>query len=302
MRVDLHIHSTASDSRWSPQRIVEEVLNLGIGLFAIADHDTVAAVPAGEALASAAGVGFLRNVEVSARLNGRLFHILAFDIDPDDPSLASLLAANRAALEQLDEVRLHALMAEGYPIGMEEYSAYEHDCTRGGWKLLSYLIDRGVCTGPSDFFRRIDPQLALGSAQFADLRDVLETIRQASGVPVVAHPGGSVGQAGLSDEALRPLLDSGIAGLECSSPYHDATATRWCLDWCRRHALLVTAGSDDHGGFVARQLGVPRAELEDLHLGGLLDRVRWPATSDAPFLAPDHRSLITDTRSPITNP
>lgn len=276
MRVDLHIHSTASDSRWSPERIVEEALHLDIGLIAVADHDTVGAVSHAEVLAGRAGVGFLRNVEVSARLNGRLFHILGFDVDPDDPCLAELLAANRAALQQLDEARLHALIARGQAIDIQEYAAYEHEPSRGGWKLLSFLIDRGFCSGPSDFFRRIDPQLGMGPAEYADLQVVLQTIRQANGIPVLAHPGGSLVREGLSDQALRPLLDSGIAGLECISPYHDAAATTLCLDWCRRHALLATGGSDDHGGFVARQLGVPPADTSDLNLGELLDRARWP--------------------------
>jgi len=279
MRIDLHIHSTASDSRWPPERIVAEVQHLGIGLFAVADHDTICAVRHAEALANQAGVGFLRNVEISARLNGRLFHILAFDIDPDDASLNELLAANRAALRRFDEARLRALIARGEALDLQDYAVYEHEPSRGGWKLLSFLMDRGLCTGPSDFFRRIEPQLGVGRAEFAGLQDVLEVIRQANGLPVVAHPGGSVGGAGLCDETLRPLLDAGIAGLECSSPYHDAASTAFCLDWCRRHALLATGGSDDHGGFVARQLGVPSVDTSDLNLGELLDRVCWPTTA-----------------------
>jgi len=279
MRIDLHIHSTASDSRWPPERIVAEVLHLGIGLFAVADHDTVAAVPHTEALADQAGVGFLRNVEISARLNGRLFHILAFDIDPDDAALNELLAANRAALQRCDEARLLALIARGHAIDLQDYAAYEHEPSRGGWKLLSFLIDRGLCAGPSDFFRRIDPQLGMGPAEYGDLQVVLQTIRQANGIPVLAHPGGSLVREGLSDDTLRPLLDAGIAGLECISPYHDAVATTFCLDWCLRHALLSTGGSDDHGGFVARQLGVPPVDTGDLNLGELLDRVRRPTTA-----------------------
>ena len=44
MRADLHIHTIASDGCWPPERVVTEVLERGIRLFAIADHDSVASV------------------------------------------------------------------------------------------------------------------------------------------------------------------------------------------------------------------------------------------------------------------
>ena len=40
-KVDLHIHSTASDGRLSPAELVRKSAELGLSVIAIADHDSV---------------------------------------------------------------------------------------------------------------------------------------------------------------------------------------------------------------------------------------------------------------------
>ena len=102
--------------------------------------------------------------------------------------------------------------------------------------------------------------------------DAAAVIREAGGAPILAHPGVSLREVGVTEETLRPFLDFGIGGLECYSHYHDETTTRFCLDWCDRHDLLITGGSDSHGGFVGRELGVPVVDTADLRLGRLAER------------------------------
>ena len=250
-----------------------EVAARSISLFAIADHDTVAGVPAAEALAHEAGSAFLRGVEVSASLDGYLFHILAYGLDPESPVLSALLQENRARMEKYNEDILHALIGAGHPIDADDYAAYEYDPSRGGWKGLNFLVDRGICTGVRDFFDNLLAGLPLETPTFAHPTEVVTAVRAAGGVPVLAHPGMSLRHLGVTAETLRPLLESGIVGLECYSQYHDETTLRFCLDWCARHDLLITGGSDCHGGFVGRELGVPIVDTADLRLGELEKRI-----------------------------
>ena len=70
-----------------------------------------------------------------------------------------------------------------------------------------------------------------------------------------------------------PLVRAGVAGMECYSQYHDAELMAFCARFCRQRGLLVTGGSDFHGGFVGRQLGVPVVTTEELELGELLSMV-----------------------------
>lgn len=275
LRADLHIHTTASDSRWSPKQVVEGCRAAGIRLFAVADHDTVAAVPVAEALAREAGLAFLRAVEVSTTApDGVMAHVLGYGIDPRDPVLHGLLAENTAKLEAADDADIRALIALGYPIDYAAYLAYDYDRSRGGFKALNYCIDLGLCADAFDYFGNIRARLDHRWPEFVRPREAITVIRNAGGIAVLAHPGATLKDVGgVTDTTLAPYLEDGIGGLECYSQYHDVATTHFCVDWCDRHDLLITGGSDYHGGFVGRQLGVPVVDTSQLRLGRLEEAI-----------------------------
>lgn len=273
MRVDLHIHTIASDGRWTPEQVVTGCAAEGIELLAIADHDAVASVLPAKQLAREAGLGFIPAVEVTALNEAHgLLHILGYGIDPTEPHLLEMLEENRTKLEATDDADIRQLIKLGYDIDWDDYEAYTYDRTRGGFKSLNYLIDQGFCTGPADFFVEIRSKLNNPWPDFADPARAVAVIREAGGVPVLAHPGATFkDRGGVTRTTLDPLLPLGIAGLECYSQYHDPATTETCLTWCRKHDLLITGGSDYHGGFVGRQLGVPVVDISQLRLNGLIE-------------------------------
>ncbi len=272
MRIDLHIHSTASDGRWNPQQIVQQVQAAGIDLFAVADHDSIANVYAVEALARERALAFIRAVEVSASWRGQMIHIVGYGINPDDKALLAMLDENWSKLESVDEQSIRKLIEAGYEISLAEFEAYQNDVSRGGWKALNFMIDRGICRDVKDFFGRLFvDEMALDYPDFADPVDVVRVIHQAGGAAIWAHPDNNVRVEYTAGRVFERMLNAGIDGLECYTPYHDETATQRCLDFCRRHNLLITAGSDCHGGFAGRAIGQPRVCLDQLNLGSLLD-------------------------------
>ncbi len=274
MRADLHIHTTASDGSWSPSEVVAHVRQAGVRLFAVADHDSLAAVPATAGLARQAGLSFLPAAEVSALTNGTVLHILAYGADPSDAPLNQMLQANRERMNWLNEETLRRLVRAGYPLDMAAYADYRPDPSRGGWKALNFLIDTGLCRDVQDFFARIYVgPIRPPNPDFPHPAEVAAVIRAAGGLPVVAHAGMSLRPQEISAATLAPLLAFDIAGLECYSSYHDPATTATCLDFCARHDLLVTGGSDCHGSFAGRTLGVPPVDIRDLRLGPLEARI-----------------------------
>ncbi len=273
MRVDLHIHTTASDGTWSPAQLVQQVRQTGIDLFAVADHDAIANVRATEALAREHGLHFIHAVEVSSTWNNQLIHILGYGIDLDDAELLAMLDENYRKLASVDDQSIHKLIAAGYDLTFEEFEAYQNDPTRGGWKALNFMIDKGICSGVKDFFGRLFVgEMALHYPPFADPAQAVRIIHRAGGTAIWAHPGNNVLNGRTADEIFEYVRSIGIDGLECYTPYHDASLVTHCLDFCRRHQLLITAGSDCHGTFVAeRVLGQPETHLAQLNLGPLLD-------------------------------
>jgi len=251
---------------------VDEVEKRGIGLLAVADHDTVANVGPTETLVRQAGLSFLRAVEISSFLDGDVFHVLAYGYDPDDAAFLAFLAENEARLMGTNVQIIHSLIAAGCALDVDDYLAYEFIRGRGGWKALNFLIDRGFCAGVGEYFERIAPNVSIDWSVFPHPAEVISHISEAGGTSILAHPGANLHLA-KGSSALQPFLDFGVAGLECYSSYHDEAATNVCLDWCARHDLLVTGGSDCHGGFVGRELGRPAVNVADLRLGDLAGRI-----------------------------
>jgi len=273
MRVDLHIHTTASDSCWTPDQVVAGALAQGIDLIAVSDHDSVESVLVAEDLVKQAGVRFLRSAEVSTSLDGRLFHVLAYGADVTDRVFLEMMAANVHELRRSNQSIVWNLIDAGFAIDWQDYLEYEDDPRRGGFRELNFLIDHGMCRDVWDFFDSVLSGVTYERPTYAPLTDAVAVIREAGGVPVVAHPGGSLRDVGLSEQTLMPLVAAGVAGFECYSQYHDAGMTAACVDFCHRRGMLVTGGSDFHGGFVGRRLGVPVVTTAELVLGELLSMI-----------------------------
>jgi predicted metal-dependent phosphoesterase TrpH len=238
----------------------------------VADHDAVNNVPVAERLARGSGLAFIRAVEVSCTLGGHTVHVLGYGIDLRDPTLLGVLERNQRQLRSAGEESIHKLIQAGYDIDLQAYEAYQDDATRGGWKALNYLIDLGICRDVKDFFGRLFVgDMALSYPDFAAPDEAVRAIHQAGGTAICAHPGFGTREGGPG--LLEELLACGVDGLECYTPYHDPAEIRYHVELCRRHGLLITAGSDCHGGFAGRALGVPPAHVTDLNLGPLFDHV-----------------------------
>jgi predicted metal-dependent phosphoesterase TrpH len=273
LRVDLHLHTTASDGCWPPERLIAEVRQAGICLFAVTDHDSLGNLARTADLVQGSGLRFLPGVEISTRLNGQVYHMLAYGVDPEDAELTALVQDNEARLVGASDAAVRLLASAGYPISLDDYEEYTWDRQRGGWKALNFLIDLGLCRDVHDYFGRLfTGELAHPEASFHPLEEVIPVAQRAGGTLVLAHPGAAF-YNGLDTARLDELVSMGLQGLECFATYHDEVATRRFLDYCHSRDLLVTGGSDSHGGFAGRILGLPPIYTSSLRLGGLADQL-----------------------------
>lgn len=271
MRIDLHIHSMASDGTWDPEQLVAAACQVGLGALAVTDHDTVANVAATERLALAAGLKFIRGAEICATKQGHCFHILGYGLALDDKPLLELLAHNEALLAQKDEDSIALLAKEGWPVSVAEFHAYDYDRHRGGWKALAYLQDKGLCRNVQDFFTRIfTPEHNLAFPTFPSIGEVVAAIHGAGGVALCAHAASDFHGPGL-EPVLAQLVEEPLDGFECYHSGHSLEDTRKLVAHCRAHGLLISGGSDCHGSFVpSRHLGEPLITDEDVYLPGLV--------------------------------
>lgn len=273
-RVDLHIHSNASDGTLSPEEIVKEALKKDIKLIALTDHDEMKNIQEIKAVALEHGIGFLPGIEVSSTFNGNLHHILAYGTDNSNKELIELLEENRNALEKRNDDSIKHLIKKGYEIDYEDYIKYEHDKTKGGWKALNYLVDREICKDVNDYFNR----LYFGEKHilfplFTSTEKVIKVIKKAGGIAILAHPYYEKDTTPVYKK-LEDFFKIGIDGIECFHPNHSIEIIKECLKWCKDRKLISTAGSDFHGGFIStRFIGEPEARIKDIELGRILEKI-----------------------------
>ena len=271
LRADLHIHTTASDGTWTPQELVQEVQKAGLGLFAVTDHDSVANVAEAGRLAHKAGLKFLPAAEICSTKADLSFHILGYGIDIKNKPLLELMRHNEGLLEQKDVDSIRLLARAGWAVDEAEFANYSYDRRRGGWRALAYLIDKGLCTGVSDFFSRIfTPEYDLGFPTFPSIEEVIKAIHGAGGVALCAHAASGFHGPGL-EKVMDLLRVENFDGFECYHSNHNEEATKRLLAHCQKHKLLISGGSDCHGTFVpGRHLGEPYVDTSMINLGSLL--------------------------------
>ncbi|MGD0154188.1 MAG: PHP domain-containing protein, partial [Thermacetogeniaceae bacterium] len=267
-RVDLHIHTTASDGTWNPGQLMSKLLDSGIGLFAVTDHDSVDNLAETAVIAREHGLGFVPGVEINTTYQRRNYHLLGLGIDSAAPELRALLATNRELTEQIDADSIRYLESVIPEVCYEECRSYVNRPERGGWKTLNYLIDKGLCSNHRDFLALFKEWGSpFERLVFASPGAAIGAIVRAGGVPVLAHPGADFYHRDYR-AVISYMIGQGIRGIECYHPENGPEITRYCLAVSQSKKLLVTGGSDCHGDFVpARRLGCPEIRWSQLNLG-----------------------------------
>ena len=91
-KVDLHLHTIASDGSWTPREAVLAAKKAGLGIMAVTDHDSLGSVAPVMKLAPKEGIEVIAGVEMCSTYEGRCFHILGYGFDCSNPILLAHLA------------------------------------------------------------------------------------------------------------------------------------------------------------------------------------------------------------------
>ena len=248
-RVDLHIHTTASDGADSPRARAEKVAAAGLELFSVTDHDTVAGALEMEKIVPQ-GVRYIRGVEFSCVSPAGKCHILGYGYDPDHPAFRGALEeGRRLRLEKLDR-RLEQLRRDhGIELTDDERTWLMSLGSPGKPHLGQIIRNRGLAPdldGAIRGFIRDVPGRDRIEAKMA-----IEAITAAGGFPVWAHPLGGEGEKRLTEEKFEALLETllgyGLRGMECRYSRYGRKESEFLLDHAARLGLTPTGGSDYHG-------------------------------------------------------
>ena len=250
-RADLHIHTTCSDGSFTSRQVIEHAKKIELSCLAISDHDSIDGVQEAIDQASSCGIEVIPAVEMSAEENGKELHILGYLIDHRHQVLTSTLKQIREDRKQRLRMMTDALSKEGIDIDADELMKFAGDVSISRLHIAQYMQHKGIVSSWKEAFVRYigdDKPCYIASFRLS-ARQVVDIIKCAQGIPVIAHPG-----LNNVEQLLPKLVEQGIAGIEVFHSEHSRAVTKRLERYARKNGLYVTGGSDCHGRSKGRVL------------------------------------------------
>ena len=244
MKCDLHIHSNCSDGIFSPEEIVDMAKNRGLNCISITDHDTFGGSIRAQKYAQQVGMKFVVGAELSA-VAGQDVHILAYNIDVTAPEFTQEMQV----IAQFRDVRNAKIVEKLNQLGMAvDLDALRANGSVGRAVIAREMVRLGYCKDVPEAF---DKYLGTGKSCFVNTRRLtpVEAIRftlRFGGIPVLAHPKQLRLNPVEFEKFLKPLVLSGLGGIEANYFTHNSTERKFYTKMAKKYKLIVTGGSDFH--------------------------------------------------------
>jgi predicted metal-dependent phosphoesterase TrpH len=243
--VDLHLHTTWSDGRWEPRRVVEEAAAHGLAAIAVTDHDVVGGLADARQAAAEHSFAFVAGVELTAGWDGRTVHMLGYAIEPTAPPLVDGLERGRVLMAEHVATVLEALEQAGTPLSADDLTRYRARYPSGA-TLVMAMVQRGILRKASDGAALL--RLASREPRAYSAAEAIGLIHAAGGIAALAHPVKiQRDRPCLGADDLAPLVEAGLDAIEVWQIVHGPAEREHYAEVARSLGLLMTGGSDCHG-------------------------------------------------------
>jgi len=245
-RVDLHIHSTASDGRLSPEEIVPKSVEQGLSIVALADHDCVDGIaPAVAAARSFPELRVIPCVEISTDVPNDEVHLLGYFIDYTDHELRATLKGLRDSRSRRAQGMTAKLRKLGIHIEWQRVREIAGGGSIGRPHIAQAMLEKGYVASVKQAFTKYigrDGPAYIEREKMTPV-EAVKIILRANGLPVLAHP--------LTINNLETMVielkATGLVGIEAYYNGYEADEINRLVSLADRHNLIPTGGSDFHG-------------------------------------------------------
>jgi len=255
LTIDLHIHSTFSDGAFTPEEIVKHASKKGLAAVSITDHDNTDATLSAIRAAKKLGVEIVPGVELSVEPESprdEEIHILGYYIDWQDDNFQEKLRNFREARRKRAYKILEKLDRLGVKIDPQQLFELAGKGSVGRMHVAKVLKEEGFVNYLQEAF---DRYLAYGKPAYVPKlrlpsQEALDLISRLGGISVIAHPlyGGN------SKEIIQKLKGLGLDGIEVYYTRHTPEDIKRFRSWAKTLGLLITGGSDCHGGTLDEEI------------------------------------------------
>lgn len=252
MKIDLHVHSSYSDGVMSPEELVDLALDIELSAIAITDHDNMLSYDIAKAYAEKKAqetgkpaLELIPGVEINTIWNNHEIHILGYYMNKDSKPFQDLLNYQQHAraeqtmkiVEKLNEKNINvkfehikSQVLEGGSIGRPHIAKAITNI--GGTKTVMEAYNKYINDSASTYVKRIT----------VSPHEAVETIYEAQGIPVIAHPC----DLEFADSLIEDLMHYGLRGVEAYHRKHSPAMVEYYSSLAEKYGLIVTGGSDFH--------------------------------------------------------
>jgi predicted metal-dependent phosphoesterase TrpH len=247
--IDLHCHTLHSDGTDTAERLALLGDDARLTALCLTDHDTLGGIPDFLATQPRVKVRLLVGTELSCQFLGRSLHVLGLLVNPSDHRFQQRLEELRGRREDRNHRMVTRLAELGCPITYDEVRAQSDTPLLSRVHFAKALALRGFVRRAPEAFARLIGDDCPGFVPREELSpsEAATWIREAGGVPVVAHPGRFAGGGFRWEDAMADLQRQGLEGLEGYYGEYRAAEQRYFVALAARLGMVVTGGSDYHG-------------------------------------------------------
>ncbi|GHT84542.1 phosphatase [Spirochaetia bacterium] len=251
--IDLHTHSRASDGSLSPSELIQTAKERGLSAIALTDHDTLDGLEEAREAAAKQQIRFIPGIEIDIRYDpitvGGEFHLLGLGIREPGPAFREALAELTRLREKRNRHILERMGEMGVRADYDEIRALSGGGSVGRPHFAALLVQRGIVKDREQAFSTYlgkDRPLYI-SKEGLEFKRAVRVIRDAGGIPVLAHPMSLYVAWGRLPDLIADLAAQGLAGIEAWHPTAKVRSCKRLEDLGKSLGLYITAGSDFHG-------------------------------------------------------
>ena len=249
-RIDLHVHSTASDGTLSPTNIIRMAETLDLAAVALTDHDTLDGIHEFLTAAKQSKVEAVPGVEIASTWSLKEIHILGLWVDYTNSELGELLKKIRENRAKRNYDMLDGLRNSGFDITLEEVKNEAGGEVIGRPHIASLLVKKKYFKTIKDVFGSC---LARGAQNYVprvlpEIAEAISIIHSAGGIAIWAHPvhRNKSDCKNVKSDIIH-FVSLGLDGIEAYYPEYSEKQHKMLLKYAEELNLQITGGTDFHG-------------------------------------------------------
>jgi predicted metal-dependent phosphoesterase TrpH len=256
--IDLHTHTYYSDGILTPTDNVRTARINGIDILATTDHDKIEAYEEAKAAGEKYQIKVIPGVEISTDR----YHILGLNPNINYPKFKAFIDYSNEEQKKVCIKRIETLKSFGIPISLEKVTQVFPKSRLGKMNIMYTMIQDREC---QDYFMKHDNERLSKKLFDKYLRDAkgkwvedkmtsitskmaIDAVHAAGGIAILAHPPLDVKEMSEMDVLLR----EGIDGIEVQERNNGKNES--FINFAKANNLLITYGSDYHGGVFERDI------------------------------------------------